>query len=202
MTEPSSRELINRCVEGDSQARTMLVERYHARLVHLARHEAGSRRRLIEPDSVVNEVFLRFLRLAESGRVEWKFKDGLWHLLSRMTVLRMKEMKRAVRDPRRTSRGVSRVSGRSPQPLARSYDETFAEVMDDFREVLAGYRERLNDEKRIVFDQWLDGRSSTEIGNAVGCSDRTVRRILERFREELSSLFNSHLDEPSREGTG
>lgn len=195
MSEPSSRELIARCVEGDAQAQSLLVERYRERLVGLARLEAGSRRRHVEPDSIVNEVILRFLRLAESGRVEWQFTGGLWHLLSRMTVLRLKEKKRDLKDLRRTSRGGSR-AGHKPQTLAdHGYDQTFAEVMDEFRGLLDAYRQSLSDEKRMIFDHWLDGRPTIEIAAAVGCSDRNIRRILERFRNELSDLCSKQLDQ-------
>lgn len=191
MEEPSSKQLIARCAEGDPHARTLLVKRYHTRLLELAHRGAGSRRQQIEPESIVNEVFLRFLQLADSGRLEWQFEGGLWRLLSRMTALRIKEKQREILDPRKTARGGSQSLNKHELVSELSEEHALAEVLDEFREILQGYRQQLTDERRVIFDLWLDGLSSIEIGNEVGSSDRNVRRNLEKIRGELNDLMNA-----------
>lgn len=148
----------------------------------------------IEPESIVNEVFLRFLRLAESGRLEWQFEGGLWRLLSHKTVLRLKEKQRDIRDPRRTARGGSQPHLESELVSGQAYDHALTAVMEEFRDVLQEYRLQLAEERRVIFDLWLDGRSSIEIGSEVGCSDRNVRRILEAIRSELTQLMQDRFE--------
>jgi hypothetical protein len=140
MQDPSSRQLIARCVDGGRDAQTLVMERYGTRLLQLARQGANNRARQIEPESVVTEVFLRFLELAQSGRLEWQFEGGLWRLLSRMTALRVKEKRREADDPRRTARGGLQ-SDESQNSLASSQtNDSLAATLDDFRELLGEYR--------------------------------------------------------------
>ena len=194
MQDPSSRQLIARCVDGDRDAQTLVMERYRTRLLQLARQGANNRARQIEPESVVTEVFLRFLELAQSGRLEWQFEGGLWRLLSRMTALRVKEKRREADDPRRTARGGLQ-SDESQNSLASSQtNDPLAATLDDFRELLGEYRKSLNGDRGVIFDCWLAGESSVATGETLRMTDRNVRRIMQSFREDLSREMNRRLE--------
>lgn len=193
MEAPSSRQLIVRCVEGDQDAQTQIVERYQSRLLKMAQQANAGRKQIVEPDSIVAEVFVRFLNLARSGRLEWQFEGGLWRLLSHMTALRLKEKNREIRDPRKTARGGSALFDEQESVSHAHYDHALAESMEEFRELLGEYRNSLSQDRLPVFDFWLDGKSSLEIGKAVSMTDRHVRRILHGFREDLSLQMNARI---------
>ena len=193
MEAPSSRQLIARCIEGDQDAQTQIVDRYQLRLLKMARQANAGGKRNVEPDSVVAEVFVRFLNLARSGRLEWQFEGGLWRLLSHMTAIRLKEKNREIRDPRKTARGGSGLLDEQELVSHIRYDQALAESMEEFREILGEYRSSLSQDRLPVFDCWLKGTSTLEIGAAVKMTDRHVRRILHQFREDLSQQMNARL---------
>ncbi|MFT4557337.1 MAG: RNA polymerase sigma factor [Planctomycetales bacterium] len=193
MEAPSSRQLIARCVDGDQDAQTQIVERYQTRLLKMARQANAGRKQLVEPDSIVAEVFVRFLNLARSGRLEWQFEGGLWRLLSHMTALRLKEKNREIRDPRKTARGGSALLDEQESVSHARYDHALAESMEEFRGLLGDYRSSLSEARLPVFDSWLEGKSSLEIGKAVSMTDRHVRRLLNQFREDLSQRMNTRI---------
>lgn len=196
MEEPSSQQLIARCIDGDREAQTLVIERYRTRLLRLAQQGAADRGKQIESDSVVTEVFLRFLQLAQSGRLEWQFEGGLWRLLSRMTAFRVKEKRREAADPRRTAPGGEDSAHGREYHSATTSDDALATALDEFRELLGDYRHSLSGDRSIIFDCWLAGESSLAIGGKTGMTDRNVRRILQSFRKVLSREMNRRLDSP------
>jgi RNA polymerase sigma factor (sigma-70 family) len=54
----------------------------------------------------------------------------------------------------------------------------------------AGY----DDEKRKLLDMWLEGRTQNEIATEIGCSERTVRRMQERIRNDLTEFLKKDND--------
>jgi DNA-directed RNA polymerase specialized sigma24 family protein len=159
----------------------------------MAQQANAGRRQLVEPDSIVAEVFVRFLNLARSGRLEWQFEGGLWRLLSHMTALRLKEKNREIRDPRKTARGGSALLDEQESVSRARYDHALAESMEEFRGLLGDYRNSLSQDRLPVFDSWLEGKSSLEIGKTVSMTDRNVRRLLNQFREDLSQRMNARI---------
>ncbi len=194
MDSPSSKQLIARCIAGDAEAHTLIVERYQGQLLGMAGVAASRSPGKIEPESIVAEVFARFLQLAQSGRLEWQFEGGLWRLLSRMTSLRLKEKQRELHDPRQTARGGSQGIDNADYVSESHYDLALATALEEFRELLGEYRSQLADDRRRVFDRWVAGQSTVAIGEAVDMTDRHVRRILKGFRDDLSCAMNERLE--------
>jgi RNA polymerase sigma factor (sigma-70 family) len=60
-----------------------------------------------------------------------------------------------------------------------------AEFADQFQQLLAG----MDEEERQVVDLKLQEHTNDEVAQRLGCSERTVRRILKRVQARLTRAF-------------
>jgi RNA polymerase sigma-70 factor (ECF subfamily) len=74
-----------------------------------------------------------------------------------------------------------RLAGHEPPP-----DEA-AMFADEFRHLL----ESLDAEERRIVELKLDDRTNLQVAEAVGLSERTVRRILNRLKERVERAFEA-----------
>ena len=187
MTSPSSVSTwIRRLRDGDGAAARPLWERYHARLVELARQRlAGALRASAEDVAVL--AFAAFCRAIQAGRhPDLTRRDDLWRLLLAITLNQARRLgrdeSRGRRDFRHTvsacdlfdlpAADLDRLAGDEPDPAL------VAEVNDELRHLL----ERLADDLRPVAIELMAGWSPAEIADRLECSVRTVERRRERIR--------------------
>jgi len=180
---------------GDAAAAQPLWERYFDRLVRLARKRLASRAGGIEDEEdAALSAFDSFCAGLARGRfTALGDRDGLWKLLVVITARKAA----ALRDRRRAlKRGgaFSRVVRAHPDPAGDSEegDELLAQlvgqeptpefaamVAEETRRLLS----RLNDEqlRRIALDR-MEGYTTEEIAERLGCARRTVARRLDLIR--------------------
>src|SRR5262245_42322399 len=98
---------INALKEGDQAAAQSLWERYHARLIGLARQVLqGSRRREADEEDVVQNAFNSFFKGVAQGRFpQLNDRDNLWRLLVVLTARKAVDQVR--RERRHTSGSVT-----------------------------------------------------------------------------------------------
>jgi DNA-directed RNA polymerase specialized sigma24 family protein len=186
-----------RLSRGDQQAAQVLWERYFAKLVHYARRKLGGlpRRAADEEDAALSAMH-SFYRGMAARRFAVADRDDLWKLLVTITA------RKACAQRRRhlaAKRGGGRVRGESvfqradqgedPEPgiggvLGREPTPEFAGmVAEDCRALL----DRLGDDAlRNVALFTLQGYSTAEIAEKLGCVRRSVERKLERIRNMWS----------------
>ena len=73
------------------------------------------------------------------------------------------------------------IPGASPDPAAD------VEFVDQFEQVMA----RFTEEEQNIVDLKLQQFTNDEIAEKVGCSERTVRRLLQRVRSQLEGEFQT-----------
>lgn len=175
--------------DGNTQAINEFFNEYGGMLHRMAdqRLPAGVRRR-IGPEDVVQSACRTFLRRAKEGEFELDDSDGLWRLLCAITLTKMKEQ---TRFHMRQKRGLQREVALSTPADASMADFEHvapgptpgeeAAFADTFRQAL----ESMTDEERQMVEWRLQELTQEEIAEKLGCSERTVRRVLKKVEAQL-----------------
>ena len=186
--------LISGLRTGDPRAVGEFCKRYGPRLErladgHLAR---GPLRRRVSPESVVQSACRTFLRRAGEGQFEVADPDGLWRLLCAITLTKVREQVRFHgQQKRQLGREVhpdgpddrfAHEPGGEPSALDAVI---FAETLEH---VIASLQD---DEERRVVELRLQDLGTQEAAAELGCSERTVRRILARVRARLEGVLQT-----------
>jgi RNA polymerase sigma-70 factor (ECF subfamily) len=166
--------------------------RFTRRLIGLARSHLDTRlRHRIDPEDVVQSAYKSFfLRYGEEALATEGW-DGLWGLLTIITLRKCAERVRYHRAERRNlSREVSapaqedatepwrEAAGREPTP------EQAAVLAETVEHLLSG----LDGDERPIIELSLQGYSTQEISAQLGRAARSVRRLRERVRKQLERL--------------
>jgi RNA polymerase sigma factor (sigma-70 family) len=188
MTSPSSiTSWIQRLQAGDHAAARVLWQRYHARLIELARQQLAGPLQSSAED-VAAMAFAGLCQAFQARRYpDITRRDDLWRLLLTITLNQARRLGRDAsrqrRDVRRTQLAtdlfelpeadLDRLASSEPDPALA------AELNDQVRTLLA----RLPDDLRPVAVDLLAGLSPAEIASRLNCAVRTVERRRERIRQ-------------------
>jgi RNA polymerase sigma-70 factor (ECF subfamily) len=192
MNEPAderSGDLLARWRNGDQQAADALFRRYADRLIALARSRLSAQlSHRVDPEDVVQSAYRSFFADVREGRYQVERGGDLWHLLVAITlgkvqhqVERHTSQKRAVNREQQLGSDDSQLAfervfaAREPSPVA-------ALVLADQVEQLMRPLER---SQRRMLELRLQGHNLVEIAAACHCSEATVRRLLDRIKEQL-----------------
>lgn len=186
LTEPpTDLELIERTLDGDSNAFAVLVERFQRAVFRVAyaivRDES-------EADAITQDTFVRaFTNLA---RFERRSEFGTW--LTRIAINRSRD---ALRRKRFVSLFVDGEDGQS-RPILEPVDERAGPeqnlMASQLRAAIARAERRLSPQQKVMFRlRHYDGMSVEEIASHLGLRGGTVRaqlfRAAEKIRGELSA---------------
>ncbi len=187
--EVSSLELVARWRKGDSAAAQALFERYTQELLRVARrHLPAALAARVDPEDVVQSAYRSFFADALTDRYVLERSGDLWSLLAAITIhkaQRQVEMhtaaKRAV-SRERAPAGTDSMHGVSVDHLAQSPSPSEAvAVVDELETVL---RDFSPNQQRMV-EMRLQGHTFEAIAEAVDCSERFVRRVMEQLKLRL-----------------
>lgn len=176
-----SRELLVRLGAGDLQAAPEIFERYLERLVALVRARMAEKlRRRLDPEDVVQSAFRSFFVTAREGGFRAEQPGDLWRLLAGIT---LNKLRGQVEKHTAGKRNVLREQA-SVESVVAAAEPTPAEVVATI-EQLRILEHSLTPAERAVLRGSLAGQSDAEIASTIGRSERTVRRLQTRLREEL-----------------
>lgn len=166
-----------------------LFERFSRRLIGLARCHLETRlQQKVDPEDVVQSVYKSFFLRYGDGELPAGGWDGLWGLLSLITIRKCADRARYFEAERRdVSREVHAqpagdsgaawfaAAGREPTP-----DEAvaLAETVEELLRSLSG-------DERGIIELSLQGYTTQEISQQLGRAERSVRRLRERVRKQL-----------------
>lgn len=192
--ELSLPDLMSRLRQGDPEAARQLFDRFAHRLIGLAQTHLDRRLRgKVDADDVMQSVFKSFFRMQREQALAFSEWDDLWSLLAVITLRkcghRAAYYKAACRDVRRESMSFAdddeaeagwEAIAREPTPLeAMMLGETVADLLRS-----------LDGRDRKLATLALQGYTRMEIAEQVGCTERTVYRVLERLRRRLEQSMN------------
>ncbi|MFH1922980.1 MAG: sigma-70 family RNA polymerase sigma factor [Planctomycetota bacterium] len=175
------RKWVEGLVEGDEQVAGEFWDQYGARLQGLAaRHLTTRLYRREGPDDVVQSVCRTFFRRARVGQFELSDSESLWRLLCAITVTKVRlkarfhgrQKRRFHREKQLDESGPGMADFGAPEPTPAEA----VEFADQLEQLMAD----LDEEERRLVELKLQQATSLEIAEQLGCSERTVRRILKR----------------------
>jgi RNA polymerase sigma-70 factor, ECF subfamily len=180
--------LMARLRSGEDAAAREVFARYAGRLVGLARRQFGPLlARKVDPEDVVQSAYKSFFVRHRDGRLEVENPDGLWKLLTLITLRKCADRAEYFRAGRRdAAREVGAAADGRPEPWLAALDR---EPAPDEAAILAETVESLfravDAHERPVLELSLQGYSVPEICERLGRAERSVRRLRERLRHRL-----------------
>src|SRR5262249_47786585 len=131
------------------------------------------------------------LRRARGGEFQLADSESLWRLLCAITMTKIREQ---ARYHRRQKRGLDQEvampagddSGAAwGMASAEPTPDEAAAFADQFQQLLAS----LDEEERQMVELKLQDLTHEEVAERLGCSERTVRRIIKRVQTRLEQVF-------------
>lgn len=186
MEEPGDRTLANQCQDGNEEAFGKIFERYADKLCRLARSRISERLSArIEAEDVVQSVFRTFFGRVQQHRFTFKEQDDLWKLLVSMTLNKLRNKVDFHTAAKRDVSAEKPIGGSSTSPSAFDVDgETPSPAaVVAFVDLLEHFMNELRDNDRKILELKLQDLTQEEIAAEVGCTERTVRRVLDRIRK-------------------
>jgi RNA polymerase sigma-70 factor (ECF subfamily) len=182
---------LDRLQARDADAARELLQRFANQLIALARRRfhPGLQHK-VDPEDVVQSTFKSFFRRYGQGNLEAGNWDGLWGLLTLITVRKCAERvahyRAQCRDAAREASAPPGEEGapwlealsREPTPLEA------VELSEAVERLLAG----LDEDERPVVELSLQGYTTREISERVGRAERTVRLLREGVRKRLERM--------------
>jgi len=191
MADEQLDSLVSRCQQGDQAAAAELFRRYAGRLIGLARSRLSQKMaRHVDAEDVVQSVYRSFFADLRDGCFDTRRGTDLWQLLVTITLHKLKHQverftaeKRAIQREQNFSSedSLNRLRpqlGGEPSPLEA------AALADELEQVMR----QLAPSQRPILELRLLGHRHEAIAAKLGCSERTVRRVLDAVKQQLTQL--------------
>lgn len=183
-----TRDIFDRFRSGDEDAARQVVDRYLTRLVALARSRLSEKlARKVDPDDIVQSALRSFFVRARDGQYAIERAGDLWALLAAITKHKLLKKARHYGQQKRDA-GVEQPIIGADNNAAFAGQPPEAEAIALADEVEAMMRE-LDPLQREMLELRLQGKPIPEVAAAVQRSERTVRRFLGSFRDQLEERF-------------
>jgi len=191
LIEETVTQWIDQLKTGDADAAQRLWESYFQEMVEVARNKLrGAPRAVADEEDVALSAFKSFCLGAQNGRFsQITDRENLWPLLVAITSHKSVDL---IRQENRQKRGGSGKSGTETGRKKQAFPVDFEEIIQhqpspEFTVQLAEELERLLDlldktgdsALRQVALAKMEGETTTEIAEQLGCARRTIERKLQ-----------------------
>jgi RNA polymerase sigma factor (sigma-70 family) len=181
--------LLERWRAGDQQAAGELFRRYADQLIALARSQLSApMKQRVDPEDVVQSVYRSFFVDSRAGRYETQGGGDLWRLLVTITLHKLQRQverhtaqKRAVRKEQSYGSEDSLLGMQAELATQQPSPVEALALTDEVERIML----RLEPSQRRMLELRLQGFYLEEIAELLECSQRTVRRVLDRVKQEL-----------------
>ncbi|HEV8001858.1 MAG TPA: sigma-70 family RNA polymerase sigma factor [Planctomycetaceae bacterium] len=194
-SEDSFPQLLARVRAGDDAAAAIVFRRFVDQLAAKAhRHLAPAVRQRLDAEDVIQSVYRTFFRRVRQGEFQLDHWGCLWGLLTRITVRKCARAGgRGKNRPHQVSAMTDADSSADEstldwEALAREPSPAEAAAFNDTLDILM---KPLRESHREIVVLILRGHTQEEIGRQLGCSERTVRRVLVQVQANLQKLDRS-----------
>jgi RNA polymerase sigma-70 factor (ECF subfamily) len=185
-------DLMARLKAGDPDAAAQVFQRFGQRLIALARsrldRHIGPK---VDPEDVLQSVFQSFFTRHVDGQFELEDWNGMWGLLTVITIRKCRRQYERFQTDRRDVRREIQTPftaskwGVDCQAVARDPTPSEAAILAETVEQLMLH---LEERERNMLALRLQGYKIPEISERVGRTERTVRRVLDRVKRQLERM--------------
>lgn len=179
-------QLVEGMRNGDETACHDFWKSYGSLIERVAqKHLSPGIRRRVGPETIASSVCLTFLKRVKRGEFDLPNPDSLANLLCVITAnkVRMKvrhhtRQKRSLRDEVYPERGADLAKSSWTPEDESIFAEEYETLIDSFSK-----------REHEILELWLEGLEKEAIADKVSCSERTIRRTLNRVEERLREMF-------------
>lgn len=182
--------------EDDSLAADALFERYVDRLTALVRKRMSAKlAQRLDAEDVVQSAYRSFFTKAKQGRYELKRGGDLWRLLAAITLNKLgKQIERHLAGKRTIQNEQPIPDGSQAGGVLGPTTEPSAEDEVALQEEVALLMDGLESYQTEMLTMRLAGYRIEEIANEVGRSERTVRRLLDKVKDQMQARLGAFND--------
>ncbi len=186
----SNAELLKLWKSGNQHAAQVLVDRYMLRLTALAQSRLSRLlARRLDAEDIVLSAWRSFFVAVNRSRLQIPDDDNLWPLLATFTLRKLqRQAQRQLADRRSTVREmlVSDYDGWQDFVSGEPTPDHAAQLTYDIEALLR----RLEATDREILIHRLQGDELEAIASRMKCSERTIRRAMQRIRMQLADYFD------------
>lgn len=166
-----------------------VYERFVTRLIGLAKTRLQNRfRGHVDPEDVVQSVFRSFFLRHAKGQYAFDGWNSVWALLANITVNKCAgtavRLEAAKRDVRREVHGAA-MDAELPLKIKYFNREPTSEEAAILHETLTQLMSRWNTRQQSIISLKLQQYTNEEVAERVGCTERTVYRLMKKVRQQL-----------------
>lgn len=186
--------LMTRLSSGEDAAAREVFMRFAARLAGLARQHLDARvGAKVDPEDVVQSAYKSFFLRQRDGTLDIGTWDGLWGLLTMITLRKCADRAAYYRTEKRdvtreASTGTAADSAPGPVEMALDREPQPDEAAALAETVEALFRSIDDPDERAILELSLQGFTATEISEQLGRAERSVRRLREHIRKRLERM--------------
>jgi RNA polymerase sigma-70 factor (ECF subfamily) len=184
--------LLARLRSGEDAAAREVFERFAGRLVALARGRFNRLlARKVDPEDVVQSAFKSFFVRHRAGKLDARSWDGLWNLLTLITLRKCADRAEYFLAERRDAarEATASAGGDGPDAWPMALDrQPLPEEVAILAETVEHLFRDVSAHERPILELSLQGYSAPEISDQLGRAERSVRRLRERIRKRLERL--------------
>lgn len=179
-------KLFQQVRSGDDRACFEFWNQYGPMIERVAKRQLSSgMMRRVGPESVMLSACRTFFRRAQAGEFDLPDTESLWRLLCAITVNKVR-MKARYHNQQKRGLGAEVHPEAMPDVAGREVDPAADLVFEEELQQLLG---QFEGEEQQVLELKLEQLSNTEIAERMKCSERTVRRMMNRIESRLDAMF-------------
>ncbi|WP_339748394.1 sigma-70 family RNA polymerase sigma factor [uncultured Rubinisphaera sp.] len=180
---------------GNESAAREVFDRYLVRLIALARSRLSEKlARKVDADDIVQSAFRSFFVRAREGQFKIERGADLWNLLATITKCKLLKKAEHYKQQKRSldrDQPITTTDSMEENLFTADPTEIEAVALTDELEFLM---QSLEVHQRQMLELRLQGLTTLEIADEVERSERTVRRFLGNFRDQLETRLNMEVD--------
>ena len=186
--------LMGRLRTGEDAAAREVFARFASRLAGLARRHLDARMiAKVDPEDVVQSAYKSFFLRQREGELDVGTWDGLWGLLTMLTLRKCADRAAYYRAGKRdvtreANTGAPEDSAPGVVDLALDREPLPDEAAALAETVEALFRTIDDPDERAILEMSLQGYTATEISERLGRAERSVRRLREHIRKRLERM--------------
>lgn len=186
--------LMGRLRTGEDAAAREVFVRFASRLAGLARRHLDARMiAKVDPEDVVQSAYKSFFLRQREGELDVGTWDGLWGLLTMITLRKCADRAAYYRAGKRdvareTTTGAAADSTPGVVDLALDREPLPDEAAALAETVEALFRTIDDPDERAILEMSLQGHTATEISDRLGRAERSVRRLREHIRKRIERM--------------